>query len=764
MGGIMLQNNAYRIVVIDDNPAIFQDFRKILDPVQTEKQTETEQILFGKTPSLSTQKEQLKLDLVSYTNGIDGHKAIIDAYKANNPFCVAFVDVRMPPGWDGIKTIQSFWDADPDIQVVICSAHSDYNWTDIHNSFGLSDRLLILKKPFEYSEVKQMANTLAHKWSLSKELKEHAYNLEKLVQKRTAELQTILSISTATLESSKDGILVLDRQGHIINNNNRFTDMWKIPGTLSKRMTLQSIEKHINTIAKTPGNYIASPFEKIGAILEIILKQGDIFALSFHEYVIDDKIEGILICCTDITKRKMIEKILTYEATHDYLTGLPNRVLLVDRLKQSLAVLERSNRAVGIILFDLDRFKYINDTLGHSIGDGLLQGIAARITGVLRKGDSVSRLGGDEFVVIVNDFEDPEDLINFAHRIQESISDPFIIADHTIKITCSIGMSMAPLHGRDPDILLSSADTALYSAKDISRGSYCFYTQGMSDNSLKKAELEIELKYALERNELSLLYQPIVDARTGKICGVESLLRWHHPKFGNIPPADFIPLAENSGEIIKIGDWILETVNNQINLWQSTGINLFVTINISGVQLKNSDFLDRFYKLISNTPHASLFEIELTESILLDRSSHVLTALETLKSLGLKISLDDFGTGYSSLTYLRRFPVDKIKIEKAFITEITTEKESQAIVSAIIAMAHKLNISVVAEGIEQENTIKFLKDLSCDYFQGYYFSQAVSPESIAELYTKHQLPEIKESSSAPLLGTTPTHRRIKSHD
>ncbi len=731
----MPSKKTYRILLIDDNPAIHEDFRKVLHNDDL-KSSETENALFGSSePKVDTDDDAPILEIDSVFNGIDGCKKVIDAYEAGNPYALAFVDVRMPPGWDGIRTIKEFWDKDPDIQVVICSAYSDYSWSDIMNVLGLSDRLLILKKPFEFSEVKQLVSTLTHKWAMSKELDLNMKELEGVVRNRTKELQKTLSIATATLESSQDGLLVLDNHGNILNYNQRFIRMWRIPESLVKRMTQKTLHDYLQETAKA--YFLANDFpeSKIGQSLEIEWDNGRTFTASFFSFMVDNIPQGILISVKDDTQRKLFEKELTYEATHDYLTGLPNRFLFVDRLKQALIIAERNSRGVGIIYIDLDRFKYINDTLGHAIGDGLLQGVAAHIRSIIRDSDTLCRLGGDEFVIVINDVENEEDLLRFVQRLQKNLSEIFYIDRHEIQIGASMGVSCYPEHGLEEDILLTHADTALYHAKENGRGTYCIYSPGMSDKNTKQLEMERQLKYALERNEFKLLYQPIVDAKTQKIIGVETLIRWHNEMLGSVSPADFISVAEKSGYIIEIGKWIIESVKHQLLEWESLEVDIYIAVNVSGIQLKSPDFLSHFCKEIpTGKIDLTKIEIELTESILLEQSQNILDTLNELRMMGVRISLDDFGTGYSSLTYLRRFPVDKIKIERAFITNIQNEKDSQAIVSAIIAMAHKLDLKTVAEGIECQETVDILTEMSCDFFQGYLFSQPVDGDKITKIY------------------------------
>ncbi|WP_280956247.1 putative bifunctional diguanylate cyclase/phosphodiesterase [Candidatus Odyssella thessalonicensis] len=425
---------------------------------------------------------------------------------------------------------------------------------------------------------------------------------------------------------------------------------------------------------------------------------------------------------------------MSYELTHDYLTGLPNRTLLTDRLTEALISSHHNNRDVGVIHCNVDRFKYINDTLGHGVGDGVLQGITARLRSSIRENDTLYRLGADEFIIVIENVQHKDELLEIAQRIKKDFSFPFCFADHELKIDCSMGIALSSLAEENPTNLLKCAESALRHAKDSGLGSYCFYIDGMEQENMKQAEIENQLKAALLENEFQLHYQPIVDLRAGKLVGVEALLRWTNSQLGSISPAEFIPIAERSGLIIPIGEWIINTVKDQLLEWEKLKIDLFVSMNVSSIQLKNPDFLDKFCHVISeNKLNPAKIELELTESILLEQSPHITESLAKLRSLGIRISLDDFGTGYSSLTYLQRFPLNKIKIERSFITNIETQKDSQAIVSAIVAMAHKLDLEVVAEGIERPSTVGYLKQMSIDYLQGYYFSPPVVADSITQL-------------------------------
>ncbi|CAH1904935.1 putative Diguanylate cyclase [Candidatus Nitrotoga sp. HW29] len=438
---------------------------------------------------------------------------------------------------------------------------------------------------------------------------------------------------------------------------------------------------------------------------------------------------------SDISERKAAEERMVYIAQHDFLTGLPNRMMLHDRLTQAIAHAEREQRKVAVMFLDLDRFKAINDTLGHLTGDKLLQIVADRINSVARTSDTVSRLGGDEFAIMMPYIENTDDIAMIALKLLASIAGPCVIDDNEIEVTTSIGISVFPEDGVDSESLIAHADAAMYQAKGNGRNNYQFFTREMNRRTLERMLIKNKLSHALERNELFLLYQPQVDLRSGHIIGAEALVRWDNPQYEKILPAQFIPIAEENGLIPPIGEWVLREACRQNQAWRKLGLmKITMAVNISSVQFRQKNLGEIIKTILSeNDMTPSSLELEITESAVMQDAEAAILLLEDMKAMGLKLSVDDFGTGYSSLNYLKRFPIDKFKIDKSFVRDLTTDTDDAVIVSTIISMAHSLKLKVIAEGVETAEQLAFLKQQGCDEIQGYYFSQPVSAEEFTKL-------------------------------
>jgi diguanylate cyclase (GGDEF)-like protein/PAS domain S-box-containing protein len=452
----------------------------------------------------------------------------------------------------------------------------------------------------------------------------------------------------------------------------------------------------------------------------------------------------------DITERKKAEEQIIYVAYHDTLTNLPNRYLLKEHLKQALASAKQHNGLVAVLYLDLDNFKRVNDTLGHTAGDQLLQSVADRIVGYVRRSDTlarfglseyestVARLGGDEFTVLLTEIDKIQDAGKVARRLLEAFSQPFGIGSHEMFITASIGIALYPLDCDDVDTLLKNADTAMYNAKGQGRNNYQFYTDSMNAASLEMLALENKLRKAMNSDEFILYYQPQLDFNTGKIVGVEALVRWMHPDKGILLPATFIPLAEETGLIVPIGEWILRTACAQNKAWQMNGFApTGVTVNISSIQFRHRNFIETVAGALSDTGlDAQYLELEITESILFETNERAVRTMKELKAMGLRLSIDDFGIGYSSLSYLKKFPIDTIKIDRSFVRDIVSDPDDKAIINAIIAMARSLNIKVIAEGVESIEQLTFLREQGSDVMQGYFLSKPVPPDKLARLLSE----------------------------
>lgn len=635
-----------RILIIDDNASIHLDFRKVLgaqaEHVAQDALDILEANLFGESV-VGTSRPNFDID--SAHQGQEGVAMAQQAHAEGKPYAMAFVDMRMPPGWDGLKTIERLWAADPDVQVVICSAHTDYDWTEVVERLGHSDKLLVLRKPAEPIEVLQCATALSRKWENDKLVREHVLRLEEVITTRTR------------------GLEAANRQ-------------------------------------------------------------------------------------------------LRHLATHDSLTGLPNRVLLDDRLQQAIAHADRDTRSFAVLVCDLDRFKLINDSLGHRAGDELLQEVARRLLTVVRTADTVARFGGDEFVLIGTSIGDAEDAAGLASRVMDVLQAPVRIATIDIHASPSIGIAMYPDDGATMEALLAHADAAMYSAKQNGRGNFRRYAPGMDAGAEDRVQLESELHNAVAQNQFELYYQPKVDTQTGEVRSAEALIRWNHPTRGIVPPAQFVPLAEECGLIGMIGAWVIREACRQTRQWQLDGVpSLRVSVNLSASQFRDSGLVDTIRSALDDADlQARFLEVELTESAVMSDPEKSVAILEHLSAMGVLVSVDDFGTGYSSMSYLRRFPIDKLKIDRVFIDEIVSRPEDASIVRAIVSLAHSLRLKVVAEGVETPAQLDFLKTVGCDEYQGYHFSRPLPAPAFERL--------IRESHSSDNLSeedAVRTHSKLAAY-
>jgi len=608
-----------RVLVIDDNPAIHKDFRKVLGAGldQAAVLEADELALFG-APAPASARPKFEVD--SALQGRDGVELAREAVLLGRPYAMAIVDMQMPPGWDGLETIERLWKVDPDVQVVICSAHAGYDWTELVVRLGHADKLLVVKKPFESIEVMQCANALTRKWQ----------------------------------------------------------NEWVV-------------RRHVETL----------------------------------EQVVTDRTEGL----------EAANAQLRYLATHDALTGLPNRALLEDRIGQAIALAGRGGQPFALMLLDLDRFKSVNDSMGHRAGDELLKEVAQRLRTVVREVDTVARLGGDEFVVILQSATGRTECLQVAERALAALAPTIAVQGVELHATASVGIAFHPEDGDSVTVLLNHADVAMYCAKQRGRNNVQCYAPGMNAMALEKVKIERELGSALQLGQLELHYQPKVDTMTGEVRSAEALIRWRHPDRGLVPPADFIPIAEECGLIGAIGDWVVREACRQARAWQDAGLPpVRVAINLSPTQFRHGNLLATIQHALDDARlEARFLEVELTESAVMSEPEASVTILKQLSQMGVQVAVDDFGTGYSSMSYLRRLPVDKLKIDREFINEVMSCPDDASIVRAIVSLAHSLRLKVVAEGIETVEQLEFLKALGCDQYQGFYFSAAVPAADFAAL-------------------------------
>jgi len=604
------EKTSYRIIVIDDNAAIHNDFQKILGKnSETDSELEDMESLLFDVQTEKPLDSRVQFELEYAFQGQDGLDIVKEAQASDNPFALAFVDGRMPPGWDGIETINHLWQAAPELQVVLCTAYADYSWAEIQKILGESDSLLILKKPFDNVEVLQMAHALTRKWELNRE----------------------------------------------------------ITGRLNR--------------------------------------------LAFY----------------------------------DHLTGLPNRALFLDRLKGAINQHLRDQQKGALLFIDLDDFKRINDTLGHSVGDELLKIIGDHLVKSLRLSDTVARavkdrtaarLGGDEFTVLLPEINELDTVAVVAQRIIEHVSKPVSIGDNEFIITPSIGIAIFPDDGDTVETLLKNADLAMYFAKrSRTMEHFKYYQESMNDTALKRLTIENQLRQAIDRDELQLYYQPQVDLPSGNLIGMEALLRWDSHVLGSVPPLEFIPVAEACGLIVPIGEWVMRTACKQVCQWIKNGLGLErVAVNVSVRQFIHPDFLAVVEQILEETGMpGKRFEIEITESLFAEDMNKISGTLKTLKEKGIAVSVDDFGTGYSSLSRLKDMPIDCLKIDRSFVLGVDSRKNDQSIISAILSMAKGMDIRVIAEGIDNDRQLDFLIENGCTEAQGYLFSRPLPPEKIEEI-------------------------------
>lgn len=560
----------------------------------------------------------------------------------------------------------------------------------------------------------------------------------------------------AQAETTIDGILAVDESGHIILANKQFGLQFGIAdealSTKDDQVVLKQVIANIEDseafIAKV--KYLYSHRDEKSRD-EFRLKNGKVFD-RYSAPLTDskDQYRGRIWYFRDISDRKVAEERIRFLAYSDALTGLPNRRLLQDRLTQALASARRQKGRVAVLFLDLDKFKNINDSLGHSVGDLLLQEVAHRLKNATRETDTVARVGGDEFLILLGELKELTDAAVAAERLMDGIIGEYSIQGHALNITGSLGISVFPEHGTDTETLIKNADAAMYSAKESGRNAFRFFTAEIDAEAVERLTLENSLQHALDKKELSLVYQPQMDIGTGKIIGLEALLRWQHPELGFVTPDKFIRIAENCGLIVPIGDWVLRTACAQARKWQEDGLPpVRVAVNVSAVQFRRQGFPEQVRQVLRETGLAPQYlELELTESLLIADAGVTLSVIQELKAMGLMLAIDDFGTGYSSFSYLKQFRVSRLKIDRSFIRDVAANPDDAAITTAIINMAKSLHLKVIAEGVEHEEQMSFLRAHQCDEIQGYYFSKPLTVEGVADKLRSHSVePQARAQTS-----------------
>ena len=581
--------------------------------------------------------------------------------------------------------------------------------------------------PDEQKVLADLADDLAHALD----------SIEQEARRRSAESD--LKLAAQVFENSSEGIMITDAANLILMVNKAFSEVTGYqPGeVIGRNPRLLSSGKQGPGFYREMWNMLDKRGEWHGEV-QNRRKNGEFYSEWLTISAVKNSAQQLtnyVAVFSDITSTKQIEERLNFLANYDSLTALPNRILFSDRLEQAITQARNDNKHVALIFLDLDRFNLINETFGHSAGDLLLQEIASRLKANVRRGDSVARMGGDEFSVILPDLDSPDEAGVIAGKIMQALGVPLKFEDRELFTSASIGISVFPEDGDSVEALTRNADSAMYRAMEEGRNTFCFYHQQMNARSAERMSLESQLRHALERGELAMHYQPFIDARSGRIVGAEALLRWHRPGLGYVTPTAFIPLLEETGLIVPVGEWVLKSACEDNQAWRDHGhTDLFVAVNFSALQLADVALTRKVADILAQIGFdPRRLEIELTESMVMRDAERGIRTLHALKEIGAMLSVDDFGTGYSSLSYLKRLPIDTLKVDRSFVTDTPGEKEANAIVQAIIAMGHSLDLHIIAEGVQEAAQVNFLRQARCDLLQGFYFSTAVKQAEFLEL-------------------------------
>jgi diguanylate cyclase (GGDEF)-like protein/PAS domain S-box-containing protein len=547
-----------------------------------------------------------------------------------------------------------------------------------------------------------------------------------------------------TLNSIGDAVLSTDALGNVTYLNAVAEKMtgWSREEALGKPLAkvFEIIDGTTREPSPDPMELAVQEDKTVGLAANCILIRRDGFESPIEDCAapIHDRsglVIGAVIVFHDVSMSRAMALEMSHLAQHDILTDLPNRVLLKDRVSQAIAAARRNNTPIALLFLDLDGFKHINDSLGHAVGDKLLQSVATRLVSCVRSSDTVSRQGGDEFVVLLSEIKHVADAGITARKIITALTAPHVVDQHELHVTASIGLSTYPDDGRDTESLIKAADTAMYQAKEKGRNNYQFFKKNMNVRAVSRQSIEGGLRRALRRHEFVLHYQPRISLETGKITGVEALIRWMHPDLGLVPPLHFLPIAEDCGLILPIGQWVLRETCRQVREWIDSGLRVVpAAVNVSCLEFLSEGFLEGLRTILKDTCMDPCYlDLELTETVLMQHAESTVSVLSALKSIGVRLAVDDFGTGYSSLSYLKRFSPDSVKIDQSFLHDVTINTDDATIVSAVISMAKSLNKRVIAEGVESEEQVTFLRVHGCDEAQGNYFSTPVVAEQFAKL-------------------------------
>jgi PAS domain S-box-containing protein len=732
-----------RILIADDEQRILDEYASVLAG-STEADDRGSQLadleaeLFGSTPQ---QPKHAEFSLCLCQQADEAVQAVAESIREGRPYCIAFLDVRMPPGADGVNAAQRIRKLDQDINIVFVTGFSDISPEQIRSLVPPPDKLLYCQKPLHSSELRQLAYTLSAKWMAHRHLHATTQRLE----------QVVTSTSVIVYSSAP----ARDRSPAFVSDNVAQHFGWDSASFLSDP-TFWIDRVHDDDLPR-----VYAALQKIHQIEEVCIdyrwrrSSGDYRWVSDRMKILrsaSGEATELVGCWLDITERREAEARIRQLAYFDTVTGLPNRLMMEELLQHGLVTAERYRHGLAVLFLDIDNFKRINDTLGHHSGDALLREVAKRLLSCLRKSDllirhrevedlevdeqyeSVSRLGGDEFVIILSKIKDSTDAARVAGRISDALGSPIAFEGEEASITATIGISVYPDDGTSATTLLKHADMAMYHAKEQGRNCHQFFSENMRIRATRRFSIENKLRKAVERGELVLFYQPRLDIAGLKVVGMEALLRWCQPDEGFVMPGEFIPIAEETGLIIPIGDWVLQEACRQTAAWHAAGLpKLVVSINLSTVQFRHHLLADRLAQVIADSGvDPSLIELELTESVLMEDTKLSTCLLSKIKDLGVKVAIDDFGTGYSSFSYLKKFPLDTLKIDTSFIRDLGKDPSAGVIVSAMIGLGHQLGLEVVAEGVEYNHQLTFLKSSGCDEAQGYLFSRPIDAASFEE--------------------------------
>ena len=750
----MTRQHNRRILLADDMPAIHDDFRKVLLPATAASNLDDmESALFGTT----TKTAEADFVLDSAYQGQEALAMVREALRKDQPYALAFIDMRMPPGWDGVQTIEQLWIEDPRLQIVICTAYADQTWVEVFDRLDARDRLLVLKKPFDPIEVRQLASALTMKWQMTEDAAFKMALLEQAVEKRTREL------SDANIIVQNSPTILYRLRGEpsfpLIYISHNITKFGHDPAHL-----LASTDWTAILVAPEDQDKLATAMARVlekdaqGASIEYRLCTGDGSRRWVeNRYVpVRDKegrlieVEGIVI---DITERKAAEEKITLLARTDALTGLANRATFTERLHQAFAAAQRGATPFAIHYIDLDHFKPVNDIFGHPIGDLLLRDVAQRLRECTRETDLVARLGGDEFAVLQGDVAEPANAGVLAAKIQLELAQPHLLNGNEVRISASIGICpYISGSSSGPDAMVVQADLALYRSKDEGRNQYRFHSEDLDREVLDRVTLGDELRKGIDRDELELYYQPQVELSSGKVVGMEALVRWNHPGRGLLNAGAFIPIAEKTGSIIALGRWVLDRACRQMSLWRDKNMAPpVVAINLSLGQLKNGNefILDVAAAIAKWRLDPCDLEFDVTEATLAQMTWTQNDVLPRLRELGVRIAIDDFGTEYSSFEYLRAYRVNHLKIAQSMLKRAGDDPASAATIRAIVSLAREARIGIIVEGVETEAQRIFLNSTgSATLAQGHYFSEAVTVDDASRILRSGNIDDRRQPEDA----------------